>query len=101
MKSWNDVKFDEELSTDQTIESFLQLKNEILIFNDDVVKFSVIHTYSNTSPKFTNKDYQEADEECAEVYKFFLKVLIQSLFEHFELISGYRIQKTVLWFYFK
>ena len=91
MKSWNDVEFDEELSMSQTIEGLLQLKNEILIFDDDVVKFSIIHTYLNTSPKFMNKDYWGADEGCAETYEFFLKIFIQSFFKHFKLISDHEI----------
>ena len=91
MKSKNDVKFNEKSDTDQTIENLLQLKNKILIFNDNVVKFLIIHTYLNISLKFVNKDHWEADEECAETYKFFLKILIQSLFEHFKFISDYKI----------
>ena len=96
MKSWNNVKLDEELDTDQIIEGLLQLRNEILIFDDDVIKFSVIHTYLNISLKFVNKDHQRADEECAEAYEFFLKVLIQSFLEHFKLISDHKIQRAVL-----
>ena len=76
MKSRNDVKLDEESNMSQTIESLLQLKNRVLIFNDDVIKFSVINTYLNISLRFVNKDYWKADEGCAEVYEFFLKVLI-------------------------
>ena len=96
MKSGNDVKFDEKLNINQIIESLLQLRNKVSVFNNDVVKFSVIHTYLNTSLKFTDKNHWEADEECAEMYKFFLKILIQSLFKHFKLISDYKIKKTVL-----
>ena len=73
------------------IENLLQLKNKVLIFDDDVVKFSVIHIYSNTFLKFTDKDHWRTDEKCAEVYEFFLKVLIQSLFKHFKLISDHKI----------
>ena len=101
MKSWNNVKLNEKLNTDQTIENLLQLKNKILIFNDDVIKFSVIHTYLNIFFKFTDKDHQRVDEKYVETYKFFLKVLIQPLFKHFELISDYEIQRAVFWFCFK
>ena len=83
------------------IESLLQLRNEVSVFNDDVIKFSVIHTYLNISLKFADKDHWEAGEKCAEVYEFFLKVLIQPLFKHFELISDYKIQRAVLWFCFE
>ena len=91
IKSWNDVKFNEELGTSQMIESLLQLRNEVLIFNNDVVKFLIIHTYLNIFFRFADKNHQKADEECVEVYKFFLKILIQSLLKHFELISDYKI----------
>ena len=57
MKNRNDIKFNEKSDTDQTIKSLLQLKNKISIFNDDVVKFSVIYTYLNTSPKFMKKNH--------------------------------------------
>ena len=76
MKSRNNIKLNKESDTDQTIESLLQSRNRVLIFNSDVVKFLVIHTYLNISPRFADKDYWEADEECAEVYEFFLKILI-------------------------
>ena len=78
------------------IKSFLQLKNKIAVFDDDIVKFLIIHTYLNIFFKFTNKNYWKADEKCAEVYKFFLKVFIQSLFKHFKLISNYEVQKIIL-----
>ena len=96
MKSRNDIKLDEKSDPGQMIEGLLQLRNWISVFDDDVIKFPVIHIYSNISPRFVNKDHQGAGEECAEVYESFLKVLIQLLFEHFELISGYGIQRAVL-----
>ena len=74
----------------------MQLRNKVSVLNDDVIKFSVIHIYLNTSLKFTDKDYQRANEKCAKVYEFFLKVLIQSLLEHFKLISDHEIQRAVL-----
>ena len=77
------------------IENLLQLKNKILIFNDDVIKFLIIHIYLNTSLKFINKNYQKVDKEYAEMYEFFLKVLIQLFFKYFEFISDYKIQKIV------
>ena len=83
------------------IENLLQLKNEISVFNDDVVKFSIIHIYLNTSFRFADKDHWGAGEECAEAYEFFLKVLIQPLLKHFKLISDYKIQRIMLWFCFK
>ena len=91
MKSRNNVKFDEKSDLNQTIEGLLQLRNWVSVFNDNVVKFSVIHIYLNIFFKFANKDYQRVDEECAEAYEFFLKVFIQSFLEHFKLISGYEI----------
>ena len=80
----------------QTIENLLQLRNEVSVLDNDVVKFSVIHTYLNTSPRFADKDHQRADEECAEAYESFLKILIQPLLEHFKLISDHKIQRAVL-----
>ena len=78
------------------IESLLQLRNKIIILDDDIIKFLIIHIYSNISLRFMNKDYQRVDEECAKAYKFFLKVFIQSFLEHFKLINNHKIQKTVL-----
>ena len=98
MKSWNDVELGEESGTGQTIKGFLQPGNRISILDDDVIKFSVVHTHLNTSPKFADKDHWEAGEECTEAYESFLKILIQSLLEHFKFISGYKIQEAVLWF---
>ena len=57
MKSRNDVELNKKLSTNQMIENFLQLKNKISIFNNNVIKFSVIHIYLNIFFKFANKDY--------------------------------------------
>ena len=57
MKSENDVELDEKSDINQTIKNLLQLKNRISVFNDDVVKFSVIYIYLNTSLKFVNKDH--------------------------------------------
>ena len=101
MENWNDVELDEESDMSQTIESFLQLRNRISVFDDDVVKFLIIHIYLNISLRFADKNYWKVDEKCAEMYEFFLKILIQSLFEHFEFISDHRIQRAVLWFCFK
>ena len=69
----------------------MQLKNKVSVFNNDVVKFSVIHTYLNISLKFINKDHWGTDEECAEIYESFLKILIQSLLKHFKFINDYKI----------
>ena len=91
MESRNDVKFDEESGSGQIIEGLLQLRNRVSVFDDDVIKFLIIHTYSNIFSRFTDKDHQRADEECTEVYEFFLKVLIQPLLEHFKLISDHKI----------
>ena len=91
IKNWNDVKLNEKLNTSQMIENLLQLKDRIVIFNNDVVKFSVIYTYLNIFSKFADKNHWETSEECAEAYEFFLKVLIQSFLKHFEFISDYRI----------
>ena len=96
MESRNNIKLNEESDLSQTIEGLLQLGNEVSILNDDVIKFSVIHTYLNTFFRFADKDYQKTGEKCAETYEFFLKVLIQSLFKHFKFISDYRIQRAVL-----
>ena len=57
MENWNDIELDEELGMNQMIEDLLQLRNEVLILNDDVVKFLIIHIYLNTSPKFVNKNH--------------------------------------------
>ena len=95
MKNRNNVEFNEKLSINQMIEGLLQLRNKISVFNNDVVKFLIIHTYLNIFPRFINKDHWEADEECAEMYKFFLKVFIQLLFKYFKLINNYEIQRTV------
>ena len=57
MKSRNDVEFNEELSTNQIIKSLLQLENRVLVLDDNVIKFPVIHIYLNTSPRFVNKDH--------------------------------------------
>ena len=46
------------------IEGFLQLKNRILVFNSDVIKFLIIYAYLNTFLKFTDKNYWEVDEKC-------------------------------------
>ena len=78
------------------IEGLLQLKNEISVFDDDVVKFSIIHTYLNTFLKFANKDHWKADEKCVKIYKSFLKILIQSFFKHFKFINDYKIQRVML-----
>ena len=96
IKNRNDVKLNEELNTDQTIESLLQSENRVSVFDNNIIKFSVIHIYLNISLKFANKDYWETDEKYVETYKFFLKVLIQSLLEHFKLISDHKIQRAVL-----
>ena len=98
MKSCNDVKLDEELGINQIIEGFLQLRNKISVFDNDVIKFLIIHIHLNISFKFADKDYWEADEECAEVYEIFLKIFIQPLLEHFKLISDHRIQWIMFWF---
>ena len=58
------------------IKDFLQLKNKISVFDDDVIKFLIIYTYLNTFFRFANKDHQKTDKKCAEMYKFFLKILI-------------------------
>ena len=39
------------------IENLLQLRNKVSVFDNDVIKFSVIYTYLNTFSKFTDKDY--------------------------------------------
>ena len=57
MESRNDVKLDEKSGLGQMIEGLLQLGNQILVLDDDVIKFLVIHTYLNTSPRFTDKDH--------------------------------------------
>ena len=83
------------------IEGLLQLKNRVLILNNNVIKFSIIYIYLNTFFRFINKDHWETDEECAEMYEFFLKILIQPFLKHFEFINDYEIQKAVLWFHLK
>ena len=57
MKSRNDVELDEELNMGQMIESLLQLRNRVSVFNGDIIKFLIIHTYLNTSPRFSDKDH--------------------------------------------
>ena len=96
MESGNDVELGEELGIGQMIEGLLQLGNKVSVFDGDIIKFLVIHTYLNTSPRFVNKDHWGAGGECAGVYEFFLKVLIQPLLEHFELISDHGIQRVML-----
>ena len=91
MLNRNDVQFNKKLNINQIIESLLQSENKISVFNDDIVKFLIIYTYLNTFFRFTDINHWKADEKCAEVYEFFLKVLIQSFFKHFELISDYEI----------
>ena len=57
MESRNDVKLNEESGLGQMIEGLLQPGNQVSVLDGDVVKFPVIHTYLNTSPRFANKDY--------------------------------------------
>ena len=77
------------------IESLLQLKDKIIIFSNNVIKFSVIHIYLNIFFKFADKNHWKVNKKCAEMYKSFLKIFIQLLFKYFKFINDYKIQKAV------
>ena len=57
MKSEINIKFDEKSDKSQIIKNLLQLRNKISVFNDNVIKFLIIHIYLNIFLRFIYKNH--------------------------------------------